>query len=218
MLVFDFMNVSAQEKPTLIYIGDPMCSWCYGLSSEYETAMKSLQETVNFQLLLGGLRPFNKEKINSLKDFLKEHWEEVHARSGQKFGYEILDHETWVYDTEPSCRAVVIVREHAPEKAFSYFQEVQLGFYRDNKNPSSSETFAEICERMDIMPKAAFTEKFESQENKDRTKVEFQYVQNLGVNSFPTVILQNGDEYYLVTSGYTTSENIVNRVKSVLNN
>lgn len=32
----------AQEKAKLIYIGDPLCSWCYGFSEEFSQVVDQL--------------------------------------------------------------------------------------------------------------------------------------------------------------------------------
>jgi len=81
-------NLMAQDN-AIIYFGDPMCSWCYGFSDEV-TELKSALPELDFTLVLGGLRPNGTEKITSLADFLKEHWEEIAEISGKKFSYDIL--------------------------------------------------------------------------------------------------------------------------------
>ncbi len=52
----------------LIYFGDPMCSWCYGFAPELKEIISNLPE-VEFQLILGGLRPYGKEPIKGMKKF-----------------------------------------------------------------------------------------------------------------------------------------------------
>ena len=71
---------------------------------------------VDFQLVMGGLRPFGTEKIVDLKSFLRHHWDEVKNRSGQDFQYDILDNTNFIYDTEPPSRAVVAMRTLNPAK------------------------------------------------------------------------------------------------------
>jgi len=39
----------------LIYIGDPMCSWCYGFGKELSEVMQSLPE-LRLEIVVGGLR------------------------------------------------------------------------------------------------------------------------------------------------------------------
>ena len=205
----------AQDKPQLIYFGDPMCSWCYGFSPEFSKAVDSLGETIDLQIIMGGLRPFNTETMTDLGNFLKDHWKEVEKRSGQPFSYEILKDETFVYDTEPACRAVIVMKKLKPDSTLEFFKKIQHSFYKKNKNTNSVETYLELVEAFGI-EKAIFKKEFESDEIKEAVKKEFTYSSEIGVRGFPTVVLQKGEKFYLISNGYTTSENIIATCRKML--
>ena len=205
----------AQDKPQLIYFGDPMCSWCYGFSPEFSTALDSLESTVDFQIIMGGLRPYNTKTMTDLGDFLKEHWQHVEERSGQPFSYEILNDDSFVYDTEPACRAVVVMKKLQPNSTLSFFKKIQHSFYKKNKNTNSVETYLELIEEFGI-EKEIFKKEFESDEMKEAVKKEFTYSSEIGVRGFPTVVLQKGDKFYLISNGYTSSENIIEHCRKIL--
>ena len=57
LLTISSTMMNGQEKATLIYFGDPMCSWCYGFSDELNDALNLLSDQVDFELVMGGLRP-----------------------------------------------------------------------------------------------------------------------------------------------------------------
>ena len=201
----------AQDKPTLIYVGDPMCSWCYGFSPEFSEAVDKLDEKVELEMVMGGLRPYNKQTMKDLDDFLTHHWEEVSERSGQPFKYDILKDYTFVYDTEPACRAVRVVRDLAPEKELAFFKAIQTAFYYENKNTGEIDTYLEICEKMDIDSKA-FSSAFDSDKMKAAVREDFTASAEMGVRGFPTVILKKDGKYIMISSGYTTAENVVQKV------
>jgi len=205
----------AQSKAQLIYFGDPMCSWCYGFSPEMSEALDSLAEDVDFQIVTGGLRPYNTETMADLGDFLQQHWEDVNKRSGQPFSYEILKDKTFVYDTEPACRAVVLMRVLKPESEFEFFKEVQTQFYQKNKNTNLTETYAELATAFGLN-KTEFAKKFESDEFKEKVKEDFTYAQNIGVQSYPTLVLKNGDDLYLIAQGYVEAETIIEKCEKIL--
>lgn len=207
--------ITAQEKATLIYVGDPMCSWCYGFTNELDEAVGELSNEVNFELIMGGLRPYNDESMYDLKNFLVDHWEEVHARTGQKFSYDILEQKEMMYDTEPACRAVVTLKSIEPSLVHTYFKSTQHSFYFQNKNPLSSETYSELAQKLGI-DKDTFESKFNSEEMKQAVKDEFSYAAQLGATSFPTLILKQGENYYLVSRGYSKSEVIVKSIRKIL--
>lgn len=202
----------SQDKATVIYIGDPMCSWCYGFSPEFSETIESIGESVDLQMVMGGLRPYNKETMADLKDFLQEHWKEVHERSGQQFSYDILDNPEIPYDTEPSCRAVVTMRQFKPNSELSYFKDIQVAFYAENKDPLSTETFANLAEKYGV-DKESFAISFESQEMKDAVRKDFSFAQQLNARSFPTVIVKKGNDYFLVGQGYLKAADLEKNIR-----
>ena len=205
----------AQEKPTLIYFGDPMCSWCYGFSPEFSQVVATLENKIDVELVMGGLRPYNTETMTDLGDFLKHHWEEVGKRSGQPFGYDILKKSDIVYDTEPACRAVVAVREMDPLLEFSFFKAVQTAFYFKNKNPNLTETFVELAGQFDL-DKIEFKKLFESEEMKNAVREDFSRSAEMGVRGFPTVVLKNEDGLFLLSNGYAKSEDIIGKMNQMM--
>lgn len=125
----------------LIYVGDPMCSWCYGFSSIKEKLTAQCEGRVGVKIVLGGLRPYNKETWeSSYRSFLRQHWKDIGQRSGQRFGFKMLENHDFIYDTEPSCRAVVTAREMlGKDKALGFFSDVQRAFYCENKDITEDE-------------------------------------------------------------------------------
>lgn len=217
LLIHFQLNTMAQEKPTLIYFGDPMCSWCYGFSPEFSKVTAAMDGKINIELVMGGLRPYNTETLADLGGFLKNHWEEVGKSSGQPFQYDILNAPDIVYDTEPACRAVVAVRKMDASLEFEFFKAVQHAFYFKNKNPNLTSTFTAIAEQfnLDIME---FQQLFESEALKKAVQEDFARSAEMGVRGFPTVILKKGEDYYLLSNGYTKAEVINAKINQVINN
>jgi len=207
----------AQDKPTLLYFGDPMCSWCYGFSPELSEVLNELDGKVELEMVMGGLRPYNKQTMKELGDFLKHHWEEVGQRSGQKFQYDILNDHSFVYDTEPSCRAVRVVRKLKPAKEFEFFKAVQTAFYYENKNTADVQTYLKIAEEFDI-DTDLFKKEFESEEMKDLIRKDFEKSAEMGVRGFPSMILVDGNKNIMIANGYLPSEQVVQKINLFIEN
>jgi len=197
--------MQAQDK--LIYVGDPMCSWCYGFSPELEKLVHDIDSEVEVDIVMGGLRPYYQQPITEMKDFLSHHWEDVHKASGQPFSYDILDREGLNYDTEPACRAVVVVRAMDASKTLDFFKQVQKAFYYDNKDLRQVSSYTDILESLNL-DVADFATKFDQEEYKALVKSDFQRARDIGVNSFPTVLLQQGDKVTVVGKGYAKSDRL----------
>jgi putative protein-disulfide isomerase len=204
-----------KKNTTLIYVGDPMCSWCYGFSPELVKVVEALKEKVKFELVLGGLRPYNTQTMVELKAFLTKHWQDVSDRSGQSFCFDILDNTSITYDTEPPSRATVVIRTLAPEKEFSFYKQSHSLFYKENKNMHLPESYRGLVESLDINFDN-FKSKFESQEMKDKTKQDFLKARSLGVQSFPTLLLQSQHGTHKVAAGYAKAENILSKIEEQL--
>ena len=214
LLIFQTSCMS-QEKATLIYVGDPMCSWCYGFAPELSDAVDALDEAVDIQVVMGGLRPYNTQKMPDLADFLKEHWEQVNGRTGQPFSYGVLT-ENYAYDTEPPSRACVVVREMKPDLEMEFFKALQTLFYVENKDMNVVGSYLPLVKKMGLDVEE-FKTKFASEEMKAAVRADFDFAGSIGVRGFPSMVLKKGEEYILISNGYTSSEKIIKSVERVLN-
>lgn len=194
-------------KPTLIYVGDPLCSWCYGYAPEIAYIKDKYKDLLNFKLVMGGLRPYTEEPMDgAMKEMLRHHWEEVNKRSKQPFSYDVLEEDNEViYDTEPPCRATVAVREMDPDKEFGFFKRVQSAFYNEGKDMNDITTYLELCDEFEL-DKIQFTELYNSDEIKKATWEDFAFAKDMGVQGFPSTLVLIGETYYMITRGYLEKE------------
>ena len=217
LLIFIYLiisnTVNAQEK--LIYVGDPMCSWCYGFAPELEKLIEKHKSQMDIELITGGLRPYFKKPINEMKDFLSHHWEDVNKASQQPFNYDILDQSDIIYDTEPACRAVVVVRHMDREKEFEFFKLIQEAFYYKNKNLTIAENYFPILDNLGL-EKETFRKHFYSDEYKELVKEDFKRASALGVQGFPSLLLEYEGKLTILTRGYTSAEIVNDAINSVL--
>ncbi len=198
----------------LIYITDPLCSWCYGFSPEISKVIEHFGDQLEFDLIMGGLRPFNTETMTQLGEFLGKHWQQVEERSGQIFNTEILKDTSFVYDTEPPARATVAVRWLKRSVEFEFFKAVQVAFYAENKNTNDVATYLPIVEQFGINPEE-FTASFQSDMTKEKVRRDFEQTAQWGVRGFPTLVLQKGAELELLATGYTEASVIIERIETL---
>lgn len=200
----------------LIYFSDPMCSWCYGFSTVLQQLQKEWGKELEISLIMGGLRPWERDAMDGpMKEMVKHHWQEVGARTGQPFDLAFFDREGFVYDTEPSCRAVVTVREAFQGTEMDYLRRVQSAFYAQNRDTTSGEVLADIAAEAGLDRKA-FLEAFETEEMRLATEGDFSVTQQLGVRGFPTTVLRHGEQLKLVSPGFRGFEDIQARIKMLM--
>lgn len=191
----------------LIYVADPMCSWCYGFAKPLDEllAQPGTAAPLNLALVMGGLRPFTTEPLSPERATeIAGHWHHVAEASGQPFAQQpdtALHIPDFVYDTEPASRAVVTVRSLWPKLVWRYLKAVQHAFYAEAKNVTQPEVLADVAQALGI-PRADFARAFASQEMRDATLADFAQSQNWGIRGFPALIAEHGDHLHLVGQGY----------------
>lgn len=209
--------------PTVRYIGDPMCSWCWGISpvlNEVESYCRS--RNVDFSVHVGGLRPGGGDEWSpSFKNFLRHEWENIRRVTGQPFGFSLLDKTEFNYDTEPACRAVVVMsellkrRQRDSQALLTFFSGIQKRFYVDGADPKEPLFYRDLCVEAGI-PYEEFFEAFHSASAKAATVQEFQHCRSWGIRGFPSVVLDLNGRMTPLVSGYTTSTALIQKLESLL--
>lgn len=190
----------------IIYVGDPMCSWCYGFTNVIQAVRQQYKHRAKVSLIMGGLRPDGTHVVDDrYSNFLKGHWWEIGERTGQPFDLSILDQIGWIYDTEKPCRAVVVMRNLKPEVEWDYFAAVQKGFYHQNHNPNEPGSFARIAATFGV-DELSFLQAFHDGAAAAETQRDFRAARSLDVDSFPTVLVRDDRGYAVLTNGYRPFE------------
>lgn len=198
----------------LLYFADPMCSWCYGFGPQLRRLLGE-RPGCELRMVMGGLRPFNREPMSgAFREMLHGHWEHVARESGLPLNPGALGIEGFAYDTEPACRGVVTARSIDEPNTFAYYAAVQDAFYRDARDVTHEDTLAAIAREVGY-DGSLFAAMLRSEPAKRVTRGDFERSQRLGVTGFPTLAVEYGDELFLVTSGYVTADVLAARLDEI---
>ena len=195
------LDVQAQPDLAFIYVGDPMCSWCWGFSPALEE-MRT-RYAIGMRVVMGGLRtgaqaqPMDTEARRQLADY----WRGVEERTGQPFTAAALERDGWSYDTEPSCRAVVAMRELAPDETLRWVARLHKAFYVEGVDITDLAVFPELADGFDV-DRDRYAGKLAEEATIEATRQDFLEAQRYGVSGFPTVLFRDGDEVGIVTRGF----------------
>lgn len=212
-------KASTADQSQVFYIGDPMCSWCWGMSPEIEAlATHCADNGVGFRLVMGGLRAGGGDPWNAaFRDFLRQEWTHIAVQTGQPFGYRLLERSAFSYDTEPACRALVTARglfgqgQDAIRRELAFFAAVQWKFYVEGEDPKEPAFYRDICIATGIDPEH-FENSFASPEAVAATQREFRLARQLGVRGFPTVMLQTATGLHEISVGYAPFATLADRL------
>lgn len=194
----------------VIFVGDPMCSWCYGFGPQL-TKLRAELKGVPFSMIMGGLRDGEIFDEAKLKNHLK-YWQAVHETTGLPFDATALSQKDFNYTTEPACRAVVTVRSLESSKEYSAYAALQKAFYAEGRDITREEVIAEVIASIgfDIM---AFSIMFRSDEMKKATAADKQKARTYGVSSFPTLIVIDRQGHLSQIRGYKKYEELIALIK-----
>ncbi len=201
----------------LVYVADPMCSWCWGFSPVIDSIRDHFGSDLPVRLLLGGLRPGTTEAMDDAdKAMIREHWEHVQERTGQPFDFTFFDRDGFVYDTEPPSRAIIAARHRESETAFSLFKRIQQAFYAENRDVTDRDLLCDLAAESG-MNREEFADLFDSEDIRQKTLDDYAAARRAGVNGFPALIAGSESEgYETITIGYRPWEQIKDLITSWL--
>jgi putative protein-disulfide isomerase len=192
----------------LLYVMDPMCSWCWGFAPVIESlAEQAAVAGVPLQLVVGGLRRDRIAIDAAARVRYLGYWQAVNASTGQLFNFDDGLPEGLVYDTEPACRALVTARELAPDLAWPLARLIQQAFYTEAVDVTQAGVLLQLAEQAGI-PRIEFAEAFDSPAMHTATAADFTWVQDLGIAGFPTLLAEREGQLALLTNGYQPLETL----------
>ncbi len=190
----------------LIYVMDPMCSWCWGFAPVVEVlAEQAAAAGVPLHLVTGGLRRERAAMEPAARVRILAHWQAVNASTGQLFNFHDALPEGFVYDTEPACRALVIARQLDEQSVWPLAKLIQEAFYAEGRDVTRAQVLVELAERAGI-PRIEFAAAFDSPAMQAATEADFTWVQDLGIAGFPTLLAEREGQLALLTNGYQPLE------------
>ena len=201
-------QMTAEHEDTeLVYVGDPLCSWCWGFAPSLSALRRDYPDRFRYRLVVGGLRTgASAPRVDGpMRAYLAQAWKEVERRSGQRFNHEFLETADFVYDTEPACRAVVAARHVSPQHVFDYNEALQEAFYRRSFDPTSHETFVTVA-REQGLDELAFQRALASDDVRRDTHADFDEARAMGIHGFPSLVIKENGSARTVTRGWLAPE------------
>lgn len=192
----------------LIYIMDPMCSWCWGFAPVID-AIQQAYPDLPLHLVAGGLRPGVTDPMqDSARQALTEHWQAVGRTSGQPILTPDVLPAGFIYNTEPACRALVVARELEPDRVWSLVKAIQSAFYTRAEDVTQCSLLSDLAEQVGY-PRSRFSKAFVADSAQLAVAADFSWVGDLGISGFPTLLAERDGMLALLANGYQPAEVIL---------
>lgn len=210
-------------QPTVIYIYDALCGWCYGFSPVMRQLEEAYKDKAAFTVLSGGMvPPEHAQPIAAKAGYIAQAYKTVEEYTGVQFGEAYLQHifhpdgSPWVEESLTPATALCLLKAGDARGAVSFASLIQRLHMVEGKDLSDGETYRPLAESQNL-DVDDFIRRLAEEEWQEEARYEAALVKQLGITGFPAVVLQTAaDKFYLIARGYTPYEDLSARLASVL--
>ena len=202
---------------TLIYVHDPMCSWCWGFRPTHQKLMSLLEDKIAIKRYVGGLAPDSDAPMpDSMQQGLQETWRHIqHTIPGTEFNFDFWIDCNPRRSTYPSNRAVLAARKQGEQFDQVMTGEIQKAYYLQARNPSDNSTHIELAGEIGLDVER-FEEDLISDEINQELVEELEFTRSIGLNSFPSMAVIKDGRYYGIPINYNDAQNMYDQIMTVV--
>ena len=198
------MSSDSQPEPTLHYVADPLCSWCWGFSS----VIKQLEQRMQVRYRMGGLAPDSATPMDpGTKSYVRQAWDSVAQATGALFDRSLWDHATPRRSTWPACRAVIAAELQRKGAGRELFHRFQQAFYTEAIDVTDPDSFAGLGLTVDppLDPERLELD-LEGREVARLFEKDRQFAQEMEATGFPSLVLERAGEFQVLQQGWAPLE------------
>lgn len=176
--------------PTLHYIHDPLCGWCYAVAPMVEAVSKA---GIRIKMHGGGLWEPASSLAPDKRAYIRRSDTRIAGLSGVTFGPAYLDGLLSAADTvfwsRPTIAAVLAARTMAEGADLRMMHAIQRAHYVEGRRVVEPAVLAEIASTIELA-KGAFLDAMAAVEVDDHIDGTRRWMQELGLRGFPSFVLE----------------------------
>ncbi|WP_372863796.1 DsbA family protein [Pseudoalteromonas sp.] len=198
----------------LIYVHDPMCSWCWGYKPTWQKLEAALVNILPIEYRVGGLAADSDQPMSAdMQLQLQGIWQNISNQLGTEFNFNFWRECQPRRSTYPSCRAALIARGFNKEPQM--IAAIQQAYYLQAQNPSDEDVLIKLSEKIGL-DASLFAQHLHSNELKRRFDDELNYVRSLPIQGFPSLVLIKNNRAYPIAINYTDWRQTLIEIQSYL--
>ena len=194
-------------NPTLYYVHDPMCSWCWGFEAARRQLFGGLPQNLYVRRLLGGLAADTDQPMaDEMRAYIQHAWHEIEQKvAGMHFNFDFWTACQPRRATWPACRAVIAARRQGEEYDEIMTAAIQAAYYTQARNPSDDATLIELADELGLNH-TDFTIALNSDETQRELLSEMELTTELAARSFPSLLLKMQNSVRTIPIDYMQSD------------
>lgn len=195
-----------EDRPTIIYVYDALCGWCYGFSPVIQALHEKYKDQFRFEVVSGGMvRHERVGPIGEVAAYIQDAYRTVEEKTGVTFGPNFLEKTlaagTSIFDSTPPAKVLAFARELQPDRQIELATTLQRAIYYDGIAPAEVPQYVPYLSDFGI-DEAELMAAMTSPAIERLTEADFILTERFGVQGFPTLILQQNEQFYLLSNGY----------------
>jgi len=213
--MFGLGTILSNSSPTLYYIHDPMCSWCWAYRPILLQLRENLPANILWRNVLGGLAPDSDQPMpHETRNMVQGHWRNIQSSVGTEFNFDF-----WIKcqprrDTYKACRAVIAAAWQGMEEPM--IEAIQKAYYLRAMNPSDPVTLGNLAEELG-MNRSQFMQDLVSAKLETEFQGHLTLRRQLNVRSFPSLVLSCGSAQTLISHDYHDHQTSLVQISEDLN-
>lgn len=207
LLFVGFVSImKAQEKPTLIYVMDPLCGWCYGFSPVMQRVYDTYKEQAHFEVVTGGMVTGNEiGPIGAIAPFLKKATAQVTQHTGAEFSPKFIDtilaEGTQILTSVEPSIAVQICKSKKPDSLFAFLTALHKEIYIHGLKTANISDYSRLFREIGF-DGSKFMNDFKNKKHRDMAHRDFKKAESLGVESYPALLMRSKQGIKVIARGY----------------
>jgi putative protein-disulfide isomerase len=203
-------------QDTLIYVHDPMCSWCWGFEPTRQKIFAAVGGQMQIRRMLGGLAPDSDVPMpEAMRSMLQQTWQRIEQMiPGTEFNFEFWQKCSPRRSTYPANRAVIAAREQGDEFDSRMTARIQRAYYLEAKNPSDETTLIELATDIGL-DADLFAASLVAESTQHKLITEIQATREMGIDSFPSLAVHKTDGLRHIGLNYTDPEAMIREIEAV---
>jgi putative protein-disulfide isomerase len=180
-----------------------MCSWCWAFRPSLNALLAELPKQIEVIRLLGGLAIDSDDPMpEEIRTYVQANWQRIEEQVPEtKFNYDFWKQCQPRRSTYPTCRAVIAARQQGKEFDQAMTLAIQQAYYLQARNPSDISTLTELAVEIGL-DKEKFIASINSAETDERLQQEIKQSRQLGLNNFPSLLLDTGNKQIRIEPDY----------------
>lgn len=200
---------------TLIYVHDPMCSWCWGFEPTRQRILAGLPVDMSVKRLLGGLAPDSDQPMpEAMRAGLQQTWQRIAAMiPGTRFNFDFWTENTPRRSTYPANRAVIAARLQGEEHDPAMTAAIQRAYYLEARNPSDDSTLIELAGEIGL-DSERFAADLVAESTQEMLLDEIREARMLGIDSFPSLAVLHDERLRRIGLDYGDAEAMLRQIEA----